>query len=332
MNTDKDPAMALAELIHPLPELYLSQTEKVSLQLRRTSTAELIRKHYPNPPRAVLEQAKDALAAVDVLTETTGTVWRTSPCMDNVRAARASLTSLLSATPPDLPASEGKEQAQHGICYTWATANRDMLGRRVREVWLRWVREQPNPKPSWVVEYDKPSEPDKEVDRLIGEVLFCDGVSMALGQPAATPPAPATGTQVREAVLKALKDNTACLEGHTEADRDGQCEYLAKEILAALAPHVSRATTETEKTGADTETLLSFVIAHQGTIEVGDGHLSIALNAPDGTWPDFSIDSQSGLSPEIGDFKFIANELRERCDKIRAAMSQQAQDGKGGVR
>lgn len=44
----------------------------------------------------------------------------------------------------------------------------DALGRLVREVWVEWAREQPNPKPSWLVPYDELSEPDKEVDQLIG--------------------------------------------------------------------------------------------------------------------------------------------------------------------
>lgn len=46
---------------------------------------------------------------------------------------------------------------------------RDQLGREVRIAWVRWAREQPNPKPSWLVPYDELSEADKEADRQIGE-------------------------------------------------------------------------------------------------------------------------------------------------------------------
>lgn len=64
--------------------------------------------------------------------------------------------------------------------------DRDMLGRVVRDVWVAWAREQPNPKPSWLVEWDDLSEPDKEVDRRIGEALAGIGARQAR-------PAPLTG-------------------------------------------------------------------------------------------------------------------------------------------
>jgi hypothetical protein len=52
---------------------------------------------------------------------------------------------------------------------------RDGKGRRVREVWIEWAIEQPDPKPSWLVPYDELSEADKEADRRIGSVLWGDG-------------------------------------------------------------------------------------------------------------------------------------------------------------
>lgn len=53
--------------------------------------------------------------------------------------------------------------------------HRDRLGRRVRDVWLAWARQQPQPKPSWLVEYDELTEAEKEVDRRIGAALWGDG-------------------------------------------------------------------------------------------------------------------------------------------------------------
>lgn len=50
-------------------------------------------------------------------------------------------------------------------------ADRDTLGRLVREAWVRWAQTQPNPKPSWLAPYDELSEPDKEADRQIGETI-----------------------------------------------------------------------------------------------------------------------------------------------------------------
>lgn len=46
---------------------------------------------------------------------------------------------------------------------------RDALGRVVREEWVAWAREQPDPKPSWLVPYDELPEGMKEADRRIGE-------------------------------------------------------------------------------------------------------------------------------------------------------------------
>jgi len=55
------------------------------------------------------------------------------------------------------------------------TGNREALGRIVRWVWIAWAKEQPNPKPSWLVPWEGLSEPDKEVDRRIGERLAAEG-------------------------------------------------------------------------------------------------------------------------------------------------------------
>ena len=51
---------------------------------------------------------------------------------------------------------------------------RERLGRRVREVWIAWAREQPAPKPSWLVPWEQMTEPDKEVDRRIGAAIWGD--------------------------------------------------------------------------------------------------------------------------------------------------------------
>jgi hypothetical protein len=53
--------------------------------------------------------------------------------------------------------------------------SRDALGQHVRAVWIAWAREQPNPKPSWLVPWEGLSEPDREVDRMIGEALYKRG-------------------------------------------------------------------------------------------------------------------------------------------------------------
>lgn len=55
--------------------------------------------------------------------------------------------------------------------------DREALGRRVREVWIAWAKEQPNPKPSWLVPWEGLSELDREVDRRIGETIACETVA-----------------------------------------------------------------------------------------------------------------------------------------------------------
>lgn len=50
--------------------------------------------------------------------------------------------------------------------------DQEKLGKIVRDTWIEWAKEQPNPKSSWLVEWDGLSEPDKEVDRRIGEAIM----------------------------------------------------------------------------------------------------------------------------------------------------------------
>ena len=47
--------------------------------------------------------------------------------------------------------------------------DREFMGQLVREVWEEWAREQPDPKPSWLVPWNELPEPLREVDRRIAE-------------------------------------------------------------------------------------------------------------------------------------------------------------------
>ena len=47
--------------------------------------------------------------------------------------------------------------------------SREDLGRLVRQAWVQWAYEQPVRKPSWLVPWCDLSEPQREVDRRIGE-------------------------------------------------------------------------------------------------------------------------------------------------------------------
>lgn len=48
----------------------------------------------------------------------------------------------------------------------------DDLGKIVRNAWIEWAMEQPNPKPSWLVPYEDLSQPDKDVDIRIGKAVL----------------------------------------------------------------------------------------------------------------------------------------------------------------
>lgn len=63
------------------------------------------------------------------------------------------------------------EDAHRARAKALGTLDRESLGRMVREAWVLWAREQPNPKDSWLVPWEGLSEPDKEVDRRIGETI-----------------------------------------------------------------------------------------------------------------------------------------------------------------
>ena len=51
-------------------------------------------------------------------------------------------------------------------------ADRERLGRVVRDAWMRWAAQHPDPKPSWLVPWDGLNEMDREVDRQIAEAVL----------------------------------------------------------------------------------------------------------------------------------------------------------------
>jgi len=49
---------------------------------------------------------------------------------------------------------------------------REQLGRIVRETWVAWAQEQPDPKPGWLLGWDELNdEGQREVDMRIGEAV-----------------------------------------------------------------------------------------------------------------------------------------------------------------
>lgn len=74
----------------------------------------------------------------------------------------------MSETPKPIPMSEEERN------------RRERLGFLVRVIWMNWASEQPNPKPSWLIPWIQLAEPDKEVDRRIGEQLYDAGYKQAI--------------------------------------------------------------------------------------------------------------------------------------------------------
>ena len=51
------------------------------------------------------------------------------------------------------------------------TDAREQLGRIVRDTWVNWAKEQPDPKPSWLVGWDELDEGQREVDMRVGSAI-----------------------------------------------------------------------------------------------------------------------------------------------------------------
>lgn len=60
-----------------------------------------------------------------------------------------------------------------------SVVSRELLGRLVRQAWVQWAREQPGPKPSWLLPWEELDAGQREVDMRIGVALFEWGRSLA---------------------------------------------------------------------------------------------------------------------------------------------------------
>lgn len=59
---------------------------------------------------------------------------------------------------------------------------REALGREVRAEWVRWARQQPGAKPSWLLPWAKLDDAQREVDMRIGEAVQRAAVRQAARQ------------------------------------------------------------------------------------------------------------------------------------------------------
>jgi len=106
-----------------------------------------------------------------------------------------------------------------------ARLDREALGRHVRTVWIEWAREQPNPKASWLQSWEQLTEPEREVDRRIGEAI----ARLVLSSSSTAP----TENQNRQ-------------PGHG-AHAQEQCDAVSADV--AEAPHVASPVTPGSSSG-----------------------------------------------------------------------------------
>jgi hypothetical protein len=110
---------------------------------------------------------------------------------------------------------------------------REALGRIVRQAWMAWAREQPTPKASWLQTWEELTEPEREVDRRIGETLLAHFriVNVAFASCEHSVEAPSTRTvplQLLVAAKLALRDVNGSYA------REVWCDL--KDAIAGVAP------------------------------------------------------------------------------------------------
>lgn len=62
-------------------------------------------------------------------------------------------------------------------------SGREELGRIVRDAWVQWASEQPDPKRSWLIPWEELDDGQREVDMRIGEAV----ASAVAAQPPESP-------------------------------------------------------------------------------------------------------------------------------------------------
>ncbi|WP_186214671.1 hypothetical protein [Burkholderia gladioli] len=95
-------------------------------------------------------------------------------------------------------------------------AGREFLGAMVRNAWVKWARQQPSTKSTWLVPYEQLAEADKEADRQIGEAVTA-WVLRSVAQPE-----PGARVEELEALVKTLRaelKNTAHVANSNERKR-----------------------------------------------------------------------------------------------------------------
>jgi hypothetical protein len=127
--------------------------------------------------RAEADRLRDVVEAVQALPQAWARDYRDAPPMDRVlRKITADLCAALAPVP-----SSG-ETGERAVCRCVsapaqcelhpASGADEALGRIVREAWVEWAREQPDPKPHWLVGWDDLDAGQREVDVRIARAVL----------------------------------------------------------------------------------------------------------------------------------------------------------------
>lgn len=144
-------------------------------------------------------------------------------------------------------------------------ADRELLGKLVRDAWIRWAQKQPNPKPNWLTPWEELSESDREVDRQIGEAI-------------------ARWTLVGDAASRSLTAGVFHFAAH-DAEKDRRIAELEAE-LADLRGGEKRYRVEYEFWGGLGKHHLDLVRVHLGAIGAS-------------RWTAFYSDGDGNFRPKI---------------------------------
>lgn len=111
------------------------------------------------PPTELVERTARALFVRDAKYGENDPLW-------SEEAIRAIYSQRVRAVLAALPSDAVRLAPQGQV-----RADRESLGRLVREVWVQWATEQSDPKPSWLTGWDELDDGQREVDMRIGEAL-----------------------------------------------------------------------------------------------------------------------------------------------------------------
>jgi hypothetical protein len=132
------------------------------------------------------------------------------------------------------------EQAEGAV----SPNDRERIGRVVREIWIDWAREQPSPKPTWLLPWEDLTDTYREAGCRIGEQLFSMGLM--------------AGRAVGEEEVEALRKRVAELEFTRDEltgiqQGDSVVDAAAKAESVALPKQLSEARAEATTLREDVE-------------------------------------------------------------------------------